>query len=101
MLEAETQKQILDAYKGHPTVCLWRNNVGAARIGKRFVRFGLRGSADLQGLIGPGGRALYVEVKAPDGVQSPEQIAFQRLVTKFGAIYVLAESVDDVRRALQ
>jgi hypothetical protein len=100
MREAETQAAILKAYRGHPRIALWRQNTGAARIGSRFVRFGLKGAADLQGLIAPGGRALFVEVKSPTGQQSKEQIAFQRLIEKHGGIYVLARSVWDVERAL-
>lgn len=95
MSEAETQAAILKAYPW-----LWRNNVGAVRIGQRFVRFGLKGSADLQGVLAPSGRAVFIEVKAARGKQSPEQVAFERMVTARGAIYVLAKSVDDVRRAL-
>lgn len=100
MLEAETQKAILDAYSGHPRIALWRQNTGAARIGNRFVRFGLKGAADLCGVISPEGRALFIEVKSPTGKQSPEQHAFERLVTKHGALYVLARSLTDVTNAL-
>lgn len=40
----------------------WRNNVGAMKVGKRFVRFGEAGSPDILGIL-PGGRALCVECK--------------------------------------
>lgn len=99
-LEAETQREILAAYANHPRVVLWRQNTGAAAIGKRFVRFGLPGQADISGLIAPSGRALFIEVKSDTGKQSEVQRTFQRFVERSGAIYILARSVDDVRKAV-
>lgn len=99
-LEAETQAEILAAYANHPRVVLWRQNTGALAIGKRFVRFGLPGQADISGLIAPTGRALFIEVKSDRGRQSPQQVTFQRFVEKHGGLYVLARSLSDVRGAL-
>lgn len=50
----------LDAYG----IFHWRNNVGAARIGPRFIRYGYPGSSDWLGIC-PDGRFLAVECKAP------------------------------------
>lgn len=97
--EAETQAAILRAYRG-TRLALWRQNTGAVKIGSRFVRFGLKGAADLQGVLSPGGRAVYIEVKSARGRLRPEQEAFRRMVEKHGALWVLARSVDDVRKAV-
>lgn len=84
---------------------LWRANVGVARIGGprraggRVVRFGLPGQADLTGIL-PGGVRLEIEVKGPDGRQTAEQHAFQQVIERFGGVYVLARSVDDVWAAI-
>lgn len=98
--ESVVQGAILKAYANHPRIVLWRQNTGAARIGKRFVRFGLPGQADLQGVIAPSGRALFIECKSARGVQSDAQKTFQRFVEKHGGLYVLARTLDEVVAAL-
>jgi hypothetical protein len=79
---------------------LWRNNTGVARIGRRVVRFGVPGQADLTGIL-PDGRRLEIEVKSADGRQTEEQRNYQSMIERFGGVYVLARSVDDVTSALQ
>lgn len=79
---------------------LWRQNTGVARMGPdRVVRFGVPGQADLTGIL-PGGRRLEIEVKSPTGQQTPEQRNYQRMVERFGGVYVLARSVEDVWAAI-
>lgn len=74
---------------------LWRMNVAAAQFGGSFVRAGVIGQADLTGIL-PDGRRLEVEVKRQGGEQSEGQVAYQRMITRFGGVYVLAFSVADV-----
>ncbi len=100
MTEKQIQNAILRAFGTLPALRMWRSNVGVARIGRRVVRFGIPGQADLTGIL-PGGRRLEVEVKSPHGRQSPQQRAFQRMIERFGGLYVLARSPDDVRDALR
>lgn len=95
--EAETQALILREFSNHPRCCLWRANTGAVRLGSRFVRFGIKGQTDLMGVLLPTGRALFIEVKSATGRLRPEQDTFRRLVQKFGALWILARSVEDVR----
>lgn len=71
-----------------------------ARYGRRVVAFGIPGQADLTGIL-PCGLRLEIEVKGPNGRQSPEQRSFQRMIERFGGVYVLAHSVDDVWQALR
>jgi hypothetical protein len=104
-LETPLMKEILLQIGSRPDVRLWRNNVGAAKgRGKQgreyFVRFGLPGSADLSGLLA-NGRRLEVEVKRPKGGRhAEEQKSFGAMIERFGGLYVLARSVDDVERAV-
>lgn len=100
MNESVVQGEILKHYANHTRVVLWRQNTGAAKFGKSFVRFGLPGQADLSGVIAPSGRALFIECKSARGVQSPQQKVFQRFVEKHGGLYVLARTLDDVQQAL-
>ena len=99
MSEKAIQNDILRAFGTKPWMRLWRANAGVARIGDRVVRFGVPGQADLTGIL-PGGRRLEIEVKSTDGRQTEEQRNYQRMIERFGGVYVLARSVEDVRRAL-
>jgi len=98
-----TERQVLNAilrkFGTRPDMRLWRANAGAARIGRRFIRFGVPGQADLSGILRDG-RRLEIEVKSPTGRQTPDQRAFQALIERFGGVYVLARAVEDVCRAI-
>ena len=99
MTEKQIQNAILRVFGTDPQLRLWRANVGVARIGRRIVRFGIPGQADLTGIL-PGGLRLEIEVKSANGRQSTEQHAFQRMIERFGGLYILARSVEDVQLAL-
>jgi len=99
MTEQEIQNEILRVFGTNPRLRLWRANTGVARIGRRVVRFGVPGQADLTGIL-PGGVRLEVEVKSEDGRQSPEQKCYQAMIERLGGVYVLARSVEDVRNAI-
>jgi len=99
MSEKEIQNAILRTFGTLPHLRLWRANVGVARMGPRVVRFGVPGQADLTGIL-PDGRRLEIEVKSSTGRQSPDQQAFQRIIERFNGLYILARSVEDVRRQL-
>ena len=95
--EHEIQQRIRLAC-GRGVVRLWRNNTGALVDQQdRFVRFGLcEGSSDLIGLrsleittelVGQRlAQFVALEVKAAQGVLSPEQRAFLRLVQQLGGV---------------
>jgi hypothetical protein len=106
MTEHELVQSILLEFGSRPTLRLWRHNVGAAtyrgKDGARggLVRFGQAGQADIMGLIAPSGRFLAVECKTATGRQSDAQRNWQAMVERFGGLYILARSIDDVRRAL-
>lgn len=105
MKEKAVQNAILREFGTRRDMRLWRANVGVARIGGprsaggRIVRFGLPGQADLTGIL-PGGLRLEIEVKGAAGRQTEEQRAFQRMIERFGGVYVLARSVQDVWQAI-
>ena len=77
----------------------WRNNTGALPFGEnRFVRFGLKGSADILGVRPTDGVGQFVaiECKATGGKMSAAQDMFRYEIEKFGGLFVLAYSVDDL-----
>jgi hypothetical protein len=109
--EHEIQQRIRLAC-GRGAVRLWRNNTGAL-VDKqgRFVRFGLcKGSSDLIGLrsleITPelvGQRIaqfVALEIKTTQGVLSPEQRAFLRLVQQLGGVAAACRSAEEAEQLL-
>jgi hypothetical protein len=66
---------------------------------RRFVRFGFAGCPDIAALLADG-RTLWIECKAEGGRLSADQAAFRDLCQRQGVPWVLAESWDDVKKAL-
>ena len=109
--EHEIQQRIRLA-SGRGPVRLWRNNTGALVDQQgRFVRFGLcKGSSDLIGLrsvvVTPemvGQRIaqfVALEIKAPQGVVSPQQQAFLRLVQQLGGVAAVCRSIHQAQAVL-
>jgi len=79
----------------------WRQNTGVADFDGRKVKFGLKGQADITGMM-LDGRRLEVETKRrTGGVQSPDQKAFQAMIEGGGGVYLLASSIDDLLAGLE
>jgi len=65
------------------------------------VKFGLKGQADITGMM-LDGRRLEVETKRrTGGVQSPDQKAFQAMIEGGGGVYILASSIADLMSGLE
>jgi hypothetical protein len=83
-------------------VRVWRNNTGALRDhAGRMVSFGLKGSADITGIIGPNGKRLEIECKTAKGKQTAEQSLFQAMIEKEGGVYLLVRSADEAIEKLE
>lgn len=113
MTEKQIQNQILRTFATRRELRLWRANTGVARYGERTVRFGVPGQADLTGILpvavlcprcaaeaGTLGIRLEIECKKPGGVQTIQQQNYQRIIERFGGIYITAYSAQDVWRVL-
>lgn len=98
--ERSIQNAILRLLSGYRCLRVWRANAGAASFSGQVVRFGVKGQADLTGIL-PGGRRLEIEVKTATGRQSKEQIAYQRMIESLGGVYILARSPHDVAKRLE
>lgn len=99
MTEADIQALILIYLTSLPDTYAQRQNTGAAHDGKRMVRYGVPGQADI--LCCMKGRFIEVEVKTKTGRQSEAQKQRDRNITKAGGIYILARSVEDVKERLK
>jgi hypothetical protein len=79
----------------------WRMSVGAVKIGKRFVRFGVPGLPDFIGVC-PGGRFLGVECKAPKtGRLTQLQARFLDKVNELGGVGIVVDGVDGLLEQLK
>lgn len=99
MTEKQVQNAILREFGTRPDLRIWRANCGVARIGRRTVRFGIPGQADLTG-IAPDGRRLEIEVKSEDGRLSEDQQRFREMILRFNGIHIVARSIHDVYEQL-
>lgn len=100
MSEAQVLREIMAYLATRHDVFAFRSNTGVAQKKARFVRFGLKGQADITGVIAPTGRFLAIEAKNEAGRQTADQKKFQRAVEKYGGLYILARSVAAVVGAL-
>jgi len=94
--EQELTRAIVERLNAIPGVACWRANAGVSRSGGRFVRFGVKGQADISGLI-RGGTRVEIEVKLPGGKWgvTPEQAAFAGRIRELGGICAVVRSVDE------
>ena len=66
-----------------------------------FKALGVKaGTPDLVFIL-PGGRAVFAEIKGPNGRLSPSQKAFKEDVEELGCPWVEVKSIDDMKAALQ
>lgn len=116
--EQEIKKAIL-SYLRLNGIVAWVNNVGAVkipfiekrtkRLSFRFVKFGVKGQADITGIL-PDGRRLEIEVKTPAELKKikldkvpeskrkhiEEQKEFLAMINKNNGVGFFASSVEDV-----
>jgi predicted RecB family endonuclease len=67
----------------------------------RIVSFGVPGEPDIDGVAGPSGLRIGIEVKAGRDVQSPEQAVCQRVWESHGAVYIIARTVEQAIAELE
>lgn len=99
--EGDLKRQVEAVLKHYPRLMFWPNNTGSVmRYGVR-VKYGHLGSGDFLGLIAPSGRMVAIETKTKKGVQSPDQIKFQREFEAHGGWYILCREMDDLKPLLE
>lgn len=103
MSETDLVSNILDALAVEPGVFAWRNNTGAYRRGKNFIRYGKKGSADVFAVVrttGPAGRFVGIECKVDKNDMDDDQKRFAANVRRVGGFYGVARSVADARNII-
>jgi hypothetical protein len=80
----------------------WRANTGCFageyKGKKRFVRFGVPGMSDIQGVHD--GLAVFIECKGEKGKLSAAQENFGKEIIAANGCYIVARSIEDVEKAL-
>lgn len=97
MSETDLVSSVLDALALDPTVYAWRNNTGAYRRGKNFIRYGKKGSADIFVIVKHSGRFVALEAKVDNNQPEPEQREFAANVRRVGGYYGVVRDVNDAR----
>lgn len=94
--------EIMCALSKNKNIRVWANNTGVAKSldDERFLKYGLVGSADITGIIGPHGKRLEIEVKTGNAQQSRTQRNFELMILSRGGIYILARSVLDALKGV-
>lgn len=105
VLEKDIQKEIL-TWLETTGLLYWRQNSGKAPIfhnGKiiRMVDMGREGLPDIIVIWPPEGHFVGLEVKKPDGRQSPSQKTMQKLVEKAGGVYKIVRSLEETKSVLK
>lgn len=96
--EREIQRAILDYLKLRRIFCWKQNTVGIQKADGTYIPAGLRGVADILGVL-PDGRFLAIEVKSPGGRVSVDQRLFLNNVEINKGFQLVAYSVEDVIEA--
>jgi hypothetical protein len=99
--EADVVRAVLDYLTHVRRWPCWRNNTGARKIGRHFVRWGLVGSGDVFAVKPPDGLFVSVECKRPGGKQTPAQVAFAGMVRRAGGVALVADSVGSLETQLR
>jgi hypothetical protein len=91
----------LDLLDASPKVAFaWRQNTGAVKIAKRFVRFSFKGCSDILGML-VDGRFFAVECKATGEVATADQAAFLANVIKHGGFAMCVDHPKTLEKALE
>lgn len=94
--ELTFQRTFMLAFGTHPSVRIWRQNVGqiairdrAGKIVRMFDPGPPVGAADLSGITIPDGFRLEIELKAAAGKRSPAQVRWAEFIATSGGVYAL------------
>jgi len=77
----------------------YRGKKVEAVVGGRKVTFGIKGGADLDGLLMPDGRRIEIECKTGKARQTKQQRAFETMIGRFGGLYYVVRSTGNPAEA--
>lgn len=102
LLEKDVQRAIIEALNYTGKCMVWRNNAGmipveSKKYGKRMVKLGEKGQADIMGIRKPDGKFIAIEVKTPARKKyvSEYQELFLQDIRDHGGLAGVATSVEE------
>ena len=99
-LESIVLKQCLE-YLQIRGIFVFRNNTGALKAGRRFIRFGFPGSSDILGIL-PDGRFLAIECKREKGGRLSEaQKDFISRINDNGGVAMCVHSLEELQENMR
>lgn len=107
--ERAIKAQCLELLALYPSIRAWNQPAGVGRSfdGRRVIRYGVPGQADISGIIASdsrslsAGKRLEVEVKTATGRLTEAQEAFQAMITGMGGLYLVVRSPQELADALK
>lgn len=94
---------VLLAVGSNKNIRLWPRVVGVGRAinSDRAISFGIKGEADLDGIIAPFGRKLSIEIKTGKAKLSKDQKNYRAMILKFGGVHIVARSLEQALTELR
>jgi len=92
--------EIIKAMSATDLCRCWEQPTGAAYREGTLIHYGVKGSADISGIMRDG-RRLEVEVKTGKAVQQDNQKAWGKMIINMRGIYFVARSVEHAIEQLQ
>jgi hypothetical protein len=78
----------------------WHQPTGAAYREGKLIHYGLKGCADISGIL-KGGYRVEIEVKTGKAKQQINQKHFEKNIHMWGGIYFVARSPEDALKSLK
>ena len=78
-----------------PVCRVWKNATGAVKTPTGFIKFGLKGSADILGITSDG-LMLAIECKSGNAKLSKQQLAFRHMLDMMGGRYYVCRDAEDM-----
>ena len=103
MGETQTHGELVNSILVYPKFQtngrFWKQHVGIFETPNGMkIKIGISGMADITGVWN--GRRVEIECKVKKDYQKPEQKLWQQMIERFGGLYILARSIEDVERGL-
>jgi hypothetical protein len=83
-----------DKAKKAVRLALMGDKKGALDLSQRPIHYGLEGSADISGVLGPFGVRIEIEIKIGRDRQSEQQKNFQSMIEQQGGVYIIARTFE-------
>jgi Holliday junction resolvase len=96
--ERDIQRQVMD-WLSLQKLFHYRQNVGAVKRGKRYIKFGHKGLPDVVAIVS--GVYVGLEFKREGEDQTPEQTEIMKLIREAGGQYGVIRKLEDAQLLIE